>query len=41
MPVSNWYPDSSTYSHSYLMAGMRAGLIALVLLAIFIGIAVF
>ncbi|HZU49316.1 MAG TPA: hypothetical protein VFA16_18995 [Mycobacterium sp.] len=29
-----WYPGSSTCSRSYLLAGVRAGLIALVLLAI-------
>lgn len=29
-----WYPGSSTVSRSYVVAGVRAGLIALVLLAI-------
>lgn len=35
---SNWYPGSMTYGHSYLLAGLRAGLIALVLLAVFVAI---
>lgn len=35
---SNWYPGSRTYGHSYVLAGLRAGLIALVLLAFFIAI---
>lgn len=31
---SNWYLSSPTCNRSYLLAGLRAGLIALVLLAI-------
>jgi hypothetical protein len=31
---SRWYADSSTCNRSYLLAGLRAGLIALVLLAV-------
>jgi hypothetical protein len=31
---SHWYPTSSMCNRSYLLAGLRAGLIALVLLAI-------
>jgi hypothetical protein len=31
---SNWYTNSATCNRSYLLAGLRAGLIALVLLAI-------
>jgi hypothetical protein len=31
---SHWYPSSATCNRSYLLAGLRAGLIALVLLAI-------
>lgn len=37
-PGSNWYPGSTTYGHAYLLAAMRAGVIALVLLATFIAI---
>jgi hypothetical protein len=31
---SNWYATSATCNRSYLLAGVRAGLIALVLLAV-------
>jgi hypothetical protein len=31
---SRWYTDSPTCNRSYLLAGLRAGLIALVLLAV-------
>ncbi|HXS87437.1 MAG TPA: hypothetical protein VN741_17570 [Mycobacterium sp.] len=31
---SHWYATSSTCNRSYLLAGLRAGLIALVLLAV-------
>ena len=31
---SRWYANSSTCNRSYLLAGLRAGLIALVLLAV-------
>ncbi|MGO9031090.1 hypothetical protein [Mycobacterium sp.] len=31
---SHWYTSSATCSRSYLLAGLRAGLIALVLLAV-------
>jgi hypothetical protein len=33
-PSSQWYATSATCNRSYLLAGLRAGLIALVLLAI-------
>ena len=32
--TSHWYTTSSTCNRSYLLAGLRAGLIALVLLAV-------
>jgi hypothetical protein len=32
--TSHWYTTSSTCNRSYLLAGVRAGLIALVLLAV-------
>lgn len=38
---STWYTGSPTYSHSYLLDGVRAGLIALVLLVIFAVIVLF
>jgi hypothetical protein len=31
---SHWYTSSATCNRSYLLAGLRAGLIALVLLAV-------
>ena len=31
---SHWYRTSSTCNRSYLLAGLRAGLIALILLAV-------
>ncbi|PQM49661.1 hypothetical protein C1Y40_00113 [Mycobacterium talmoniae] len=37
----HWPLGSPTYNHSYLLAGLRAGLIALVLLAIFAIIVLF
>ena len=33
-PSSHWYTTSATCNRSYLLAGLRAGLIALVLLAV-------
>ena len=33
-PSSHWYATSATCNRSYLLAGLRAGLIALVLLAV-------
>jgi hypothetical protein len=33
-PSSQWYANSPTCNRSYLLAGLRAGLIALVLLAV-------
>ncbi|UQX11090.1 hypothetical protein [Candidatus Mycobacterium methanotrophicum] len=33
-PSSHWYASSAACNRSYLLAGLRAGLIALVLLAI-------
>jgi hypothetical protein len=33
-PSSRWYSSSPTCNRSYLLAGVRAGLIALVLLAV-------
>ncbi|MGH3530438.1 MAG: hypothetical protein ACRDSX_00695 [Mycobacterium sp.] len=38
---SQWYANSPTCNRSYLLAGLRAGLIALVLLAILAVIIVF
>jgi hypothetical protein len=38
---SNWYPGLPTYGRGYLLAGVRAGLIVLVLLAIFAFIVLF
>jgi hypothetical protein len=33
-PSAHWYTTSATCNRSYLLAGLRAGVIALVLLAI-------
>ncbi|MDF2823483.1 MAG: hypothetical protein K0R68_891 [Mycobacterium sp.] len=33
---SHWYAPSSTYNRSYLLAALRAGVIALVLLGILV-----
>jgi hypothetical protein len=33
-PSSRWYATSATCNRSYLLAGLRAGLIALILLAV-------
>jgi hypothetical protein len=38
---SHWYANSSVCNRSYLLAGVRAGLIALVLLAILAVIVLF
>jgi hypothetical protein len=38
---SHWYSDSPAWNRSYLFAGLRAALIALVLLAILAVIVVF
>ncbi|MGH3562382.1 MAG: hypothetical protein ACRDTN_11435 [Mycobacterium sp.] len=38
---SRWYPGSSTCNRAYLLAGVRAGLIALLLLTILAAIVLF
>lgn len=40
-PSSHWFPNSPDCTRSYLVAGLRAGLIALVLLAILAVIVLF
>lgn len=39
VPSAQWYGGSSTCNRAYLLAGVRAGLIALLLLAALVGIA--
>ncbi|MEB3023791.1 hypothetical protein [[Mycobacterium] crassicus] len=36
--ATGWYPGSSTYRRGYLLASLRAGLIALVLLTILLAL---
>lgn len=40
-PVSHWYSSSVTCNRSYLLAGLRAGVIALILLGILVFIVLF
>jgi hypothetical protein len=40
-PSSHWYTSSATCNRSYLLAGLRAGVIALILLGILVFIVLF